>query len=161
MNKNHVRELIKESLLSVKMHDENIEELLMLTCAVESDMGQNIKQLNGGPAVGLFQMEPATHNDTMDRWLNLKRNESLKGLINYYLDWNCGALISYDTMRWNMKYAIIVARLKYKMIKEPIPKKEDVVGLAKYWKKYWNTELGDGTVEKAIEKYNKYVVGKV
>jgi hypothetical protein len=38
-----------------------------------------------------------------------------------------------------------------------IPDYKDIELLARYWKRYWNSELGAGTIEGAIKKYNKYV----
>lgn len=161
MNKKHLRGLIAETISEIAMHSDDAEELLMLTCAVESEFGRNLVQLNNGPAIGIFQMEPATHDDIVVRWLSVETSDRMKTKAYVHKAFNkyCGTLLTSDVMRWNLKYAIILARLKYKSAKEPIPSKNDVVGLAKYWKKYWNTELGDGTVEKAIEKYNKYVLG--
>ena len=46
------------------------------------------------------------------------------------------------------------------MMPEKLPNSYDIEGLAKYWKKYYNTEGGKGTVEKFIEKYEKYVGGE-
>jgi hypothetical protein len=35
----------------------------------------------------------------------------------------------------------------------------DVFKLAEYWKKYYNTPKGKGTVQQFIQSYNKYVEG--
>lgn len=45
------------------------KELLLGTAIVESDL-QFRKQHGDGPARGLFQMEPVTHNDIWDNFLN-------------------------------------------------------------------------------------------
>jgi hypothetical protein len=37
---------------------------------------------------------------------------------------------------------------------EPIPKDEE--GLARYWKKYWNTEKGKGSIDAALWKYLEF-----
>ena len=44
------------------------EELLMLTAAHESHLGTYLKQ-KGGPALGIYQMEPATYRDLHENFL--------------------------------------------------------------------------------------------
>jgi len=41
--------------------------------------------------------------------------------------------------------SFICCRLSYKRIPEAIP--NDLIGRARYWKEYYNTAIGDGTVE--------------
>jgi hypothetical protein len=48
-----------------------------------------------------------------------------------------------------------MARVHYLRRPEPIP--TDLTGQAEYWKKWYNTYLGAGTVEEYIENYKKYV----
>lgn len=49
----------------------DVVELLLLTCAAESAMGKYIMQV-GGPARGIFQMEPNTEKDIWENWLKYK-----------------------------------------------------------------------------------------
>ena len=44
-----------------------------------------------------------------------------------------------------------MCRLKYKNVPKKLPK--TVEGMANYWKKYFNSELGKGDPEEFIEKY--------
>ena len=41
------------------------------TAAVESRMGTYLRQI-GGPALGIWQVEPATHLDCWDNWLDYR-----------------------------------------------------------------------------------------
>ena len=63
-----------------------------------------------------------------------------------------------DSKYWkgNLPFQIIMARLYYYRFSEALPAYDDIEGLAKYWKKYWNTELGAGTVGEAIVNYYRY-----
>lgn len=121
----------------------------MLTAAVESHLGHYVYQI-GGPARGIFQMEPATAIDIYDNYLRYQ--EGLRDELLYF----CAADPERDLLG-NIPYQILMARFHYLRVKEPLPKAEDSKGLAEYWKKYYNTTLGKGTVEKAIEEYKKYV----
>ena len=70
---NQLRELIITPALSkLQLYSKDAEELLIFTCAVESDGGTYLKQIKG-PALGIYQMEPRTYNDI---WQNYMRNRS-------------------------------------------------------------------------------------
>lgn len=160
MNPNQLRGLIRETLEEVGLYSQSAEELLMLTAAVESNMGEYIEQTKG-PALGIFQMEPLTHNDIMDRWLQYAPKH-VRENVQKFLDKYLGEVTKQEdelALQYNLKYAILLARLKYYTVKAPLPSHNSVEELASYWKKYYNTPLGKGTVAKAIEKYNRYVLG--
>lgn len=148
-----LRELIVDVLKDMEPevpYSDAAVELLMLTAAVESNLGTYIKQING-PAMGIFQMEPATEQDIWKNYLVYK--PSLKAKV---LSLKANQSLIKQEMRWNLAYAIAMARLKYFRSPKPLPKnnKED---LAKLWKDVYNTHLGKGTVEKAIKKYDELV----
>lgn len=159
MNKEHLREMIQFVLKNYNLYSRDAEELLMLTAACESNLGHYFKQLNGGPALGIFQCEPDTYG-WMTMRLENKRHISNGGLS---LAW-CSLLSSINTplsarhFMCDLEAQILSARLIY-WFKTPkaIPPYDDIELLARYWKRYWNSELGAGTIEGAIEKYNKYV----
>lgn len=149
IDKDQLRELITDVLLEANLHSPAAVELLMLTAAVESNLGTYIKQIEG-PALGIFQMEPATEKDLWKNYLE-------------YKDKTADTIRRYDTaakddLRWNLGYAILMTRVHYLRIKEPLPPADDVHALALYWKRHYNTPLGKGTVDKAIDKYNEYCV---
>ena len=159
MNVKQLRSLIDETLREIDLHSDGAVELLMLTAAAESNLGEYIEQTKG-PAVGIFQMEPTTFADIMGRWLDTK--PELRERIEAVLMHHVGS--DYDTtkhgakvMRYNIKAAIIAARLHYLARPGAIPSASDAKGLATYWKKHWNTDLGKGTVVGALRKYQQFV----
>ena len=160
MDKDQLRDLIRETLREVGLYSEDAVELLMLTAAVETDLGYFIKQ-NNGPGLGMFSIEPTTHDDTVYRWLLVKTEKRI-ALRNRILNAFDDVVGAYDpkTLVYNLKYSIVIARLKYYMNPEPIPnlEKDGVVGLARYWKKYYNTEAGDGNINQASAKYVRYAM---
>jgi hypothetical protein len=149
-NKEQFRELIEDVLHEAGLYSPAAVELLMLTCAVESNFGTYIKQVRG-PALGVFQMEPNTHDDIWDNYLRYRKS------ISYFIrhDLVVDPAIE-DDLRRNIAYAIIMTRVHYLRVSEPLPEADDVEGLANYWKRHYNTMLGRGTVEKAITKYEEY-----
>jgi hypothetical protein len=62
-----------------------------------------------------------------------------------------------EEMVWDLKFAILLARLRYRVVPEKLPEADDLAGLARYWKKYYNTDLGAGTREQFVRSYEKYV----
>jgi hypothetical protein len=136
------------------------ENLVMGTAMQESRCGQYLAQL-GGPALGIYQVEPATADDIIFRYLRkhpdlLRQFEAGfrivdKRPINWpgvTLDQVCQELIT------NLSFSTAVARIRYWMVPDPLPEPEDIAGLAAYWKAHYNTPLGRGTEAEFIKNYN-------
>ena len=150
MNKNDVRQIIKTTLLYIDKYSEDAEELLMLTAAVESGLGTYMYQVNG-PARGIFQMEPATENDCWKNYLNLRNDAYIEKIKNLKFS-------GLDNLPYNLAYQVALCRVHCLRVTEAIPPKTDVKALAEYWKKYYNTVKGKGTVDKAVKEYKRLVL---
>ena len=152
INKIQLADLIKRVLIEADLYSPEAEELLILTVAQESQGGTYLRQLGNGPALGIFQMEPATHDDIWENFLGY--HESLGERI---LD-VAGMFNGPDSkeLEYNFRYAILMARMQYYRHREALPAVNDVKGCAEYWKKYYNTPLGAGTVAEAISNYERY-----
>jgi len=148
-NKCQFRELISDTLEEAGLYSEDAVNLLMGTAAQESGFGTYLKQLKSGPAVGVFQMEPATFKDIIHNYLRYKP-ELFEKVRSFCME------LEADEMIWNLKFAIIMARVQYFRRREPLP--NNLSGYAKYWKKFYNTPEGRGTEEEFIRNYKKYVL---
>ena len=114
------------------------ERLLLMTAAHESGFAALIQRARGGgygPALGPFQMEPATHDDIWKHYLAWRPTLAAKALSV------CGAP-SADRLTGNLTYATVMARIHYCRVPEPLPSAEDTAGLAMYAKRHWNTAAG-------------------
>lgn len=131
------------------------EELLLGTAIVESDLRFR-KQLGDGPARGLFQMEPATHNDIWDNFLKY-RPELAKAIGKLIVSSGADKLVELEK---NDKYACAMARAHYLRTPIPLPRSGDVEAMAKYWKDYYNTWKGRGKFTKYVEGWVKTMEGK-
>lgn len=106
-----------------------------------------IKQVGGGPALGLWQMEPVTHDDI---WVNfLAHRRKLAQIVEDF----CQASHVANDMTWNLRYACAMARVHYYRRPEALPAAGDATGMAAYWKQHYNTPLGAGTVAKALPHF--------
>ena len=127
------------------------EDLLLATACAESHCGHYIKQETNdgyGVAEGIYQMEPTTQADIENNWI------AYRPIFNIYHEKQDGDL-------YNMKYATVMARLHYFRQPAALPEanpnpKTYLLSLARYWKKYYNTEKGAGTVAGFVEKCEKY-----
>ena len=63
--------IIEPALTVLELDSVAAQELLLGTAVQESRITY-LRQLGNGPALGLFQMEPATHNDIWDNFLEYK-----------------------------------------------------------------------------------------
>lgn len=99
-------------------------------------------------------MEPATEVDIWNNYLfygRADRKKAIYKISGVHLANNNGA------MEKNVAYQICTRRLHYRQVKESFSHPDDIVGLVRYWKVYWNTPEGKGTERVFIENYQKYL----
>ena len=151
MTPNQLRnEIIGPVLKKMDLWSENAETLLLGTAVHESAGLKRLRQYDDGPALSYFQMEPATLFDLHDNFLSFRPEKRL--LLDQF---QVEKLTLSENLIMNPAYATAAARLQYYRVPEEIP--TTLNGQAKYWKKYWNTELGKGTEQEFIEHYKYYV----
>lgn len=126
------------------------EQLLLGTAAQESRLGY-LHQLGRGPAVGIWQMEPFTHDDLWRTTLLGASNPLARKVRTLELpDWYGNDA---KEMAGNLYYACAMARVFYRRIQAPLPPVFDARAMGDYWKKYYNTVHGKGTVDEFIASW--------
>ncbi len=117
------------------------EVLLLGTALVESGLSA-LMQRGGGPALGLYQIEPATHVDLWDRYLAYRPAlaRHLRGDFGLRKE----GVPRDERLITNLAYATAIARLIYWRRPEPLPDAADMLGLGAYWKQHYNSSLGAG-----------------
>lgn len=125
---------------NARINSEAAVRLLLMTAAHESKMGHYLHQVRG-PAVGIWQMEPATMVD-LHAWIMTRHG--LDTLVER-LRTRGFPLSMQDEMAGNLFYACAMARLLYWRRPEELPDAEDWSGLAQYAKDHFNTRLGKAT----------------
>ena len=127
--------------------------LLLGTALCESELKFLRQRVDGGfgVAVSLYQIEPATHKD-VKRYLGERKPNLAKRVFGL------STVIDPDDfeLATNFRYATAIARIKYWMDPESLPLADNIRGLAGYYKRVFNTELGKGTAKKFLEFYHQY-----
>jgi hypothetical protein len=141
--------ILEPVLASLGLGGGGASELLLGTALVESGLVHR-RQLGGGPARGLFQMEPRTHDDIWDNFLRYRVELAarVQQLLNSESDDRHRALENND------RYAAAMARVHYLRMPAALPSPGDRRGQAEYWKRHYNTALGAGSVEKYLQAWS-------
>jgi Holliday junction resolvase RusA-like endonuclease len=133
--------VIIPALSSIALDGDSAETLLMATCAQESKGGTYLHQLGNGPALGIYQMEPATYQNVIS-YIQPKQTLRQNILSSCNFDVFPPPIQELIT---NLKYATIIARVHYSQFEEALPTANDMEGMWNYYKKYWNTSAGSAT----------------
>lgn len=110
---------------------------LVTGIALAESRAAYLRQFNG-PALGLWQMEPATHDDCWTNFLNSTAQSVLRGRIEGLLspEPRLTQLVS------NLRYACAMARVRLFRAPAPLPSATDAVALSAYHKQFYNSVLG-------------------
>lgn len=144
LDKKQFRDLVGRALqgFDPDLNSPSAVNLLLGTAAVESGFGTHLRQLDGGPALGFFQMEKPTFE-----WLKAKYRTQYSDL----------SFRNFPELESDIRLMIIMARLRYRVIKEPLPEENNVAAMAAYWKLWYNTMKGRGEISEFVKRYMKYV----
>lgn len=149
--------VIEPSLDKIELNSPAAVNLLLGTAAVESNMGEYIHQVGGGPALSIYQIEPKTHESILKDFLQYKPN--LEAMV---IKLKIPSLSDDENLLGNLFYATAIARIKYYWCPKALPDADDVEGLARYWRNVYNSPLGAfedaEAINKFIAKYNKFVL---
>ena len=96
-----------------------------------------------GAGNGAFQHDKIPFEDNQSRY---KQNDIIKIIDSFSINMEH---IVWEDLKTDILIGAIATRLHFKPFKEEIPK--DIVGRARYWKRYYNTEAGAGTVKHYLE----------
>lgn len=125
-----LRALIQRVLSPVTLWTPDAGELLLATCAQESLLGQYRHQVHG-PALGIFQMEPATHDDCWANFIDYRPH------LKSWLESLSQTHTAQDLID-NDPYAIAMARIRYERAPGALPSGSDLGAMYAYYKANYN-----------------------
>jgi|TARA_R100000482_G_C5079985_1_gene125567 hypothetical protein len=160
MKVTEAQRLIKDVLVQMgqKYSKDEAVELVLVTGMVESGY-KYIYQISG-PARSYWQIEPDTCVSQIENYISYRKKLVKKCAEISKLDESIWTNTDKDLWDWilstNLAAAIIHCRLKYWRVPKSLP--QDTLGQAQYWKDYYNTAEGAGTVDKWLEVVEKHLV---
>ena len=153
INHSQLRELIiKPTLDKLVMNSDAAVELLLFTCAVESDGGSYLKQIKG-PALGIYQMEPATYNDIWQNFIRLDNNL----LLQFGIHFGAYRMPPEERLIYDLEFATAMARVHYRRVPKALPDAKIPNDIWEYYKKYYNTRQGSADRSRCLAAYEKFI----
>jgi len=138
MNKQQLVELVITPFLKLMHNGISGELAITMIIAHESRRGHFLKQV-GGPALGLIQMEPTTHNSTWRYGDSIWHNALKLGIIDKFT-YNNKLMPSAQRLIYDLQYNVFMARQRLFMKRGALPTNID--DLSRYLKKHWNSIHG-------------------
>ena len=139
------------SVADPRLGTEASANLLLGTAIAESNLSALV-QHGGGPALSMFQIEPATFDDIYERYLRAR-----PGFLIAVQDLRLPALTPMEQLPANPFFACAIARFKFWMSPTPLPEADDIGALGRMWKSVYNTAGGAGTASHWASLYRQYV----
>jgi len=136
-----------ETMLDQGIHSDAALNMLLMIAAHESLGFKFRRQIGGGPALGVFQMEPPTHDDVWRRSRSIMRNAK-----------RCGYTQDSKRLATDDKYAIFMAR--HKLMLDPAPLPTELQAMAQWCKKHWNGD-GEAKPEEYLRDYQLWQDGEL
>jgi hypothetical protein len=126
-----VREVVRPALQMAGIWSEAREQIVLGTGCVESAY-KYAQQLGGGPALGWFQCEPATHRDLWVNWIPSR--PQLKDRLRLLCEGieRDGALVAHPM------YAAAICGAHYLRARGALPAAGDAEGMSRYHKLRYN-----------------------
>ncbi|QVJ13210.1 hypothetical protein [Pseudomonas phage PSA28] len=124
---------------------ENAVALLVETAAAETLLGELRDPTMYGAGTGLTQVDKGTFDWLKGMYANTPTAEAIQKRFNIDI-----SRTQYQELETSPVLAMIFCRLRYLRAQGAIP--DTLVGRAEYWKKWYNTSAGKGTVAGYIKK---------
>lgn len=141
--------IVRPTLQYLGLWSEAAENLVVGTAIQESGL-RYVDQLSPGPgpAYGIYQMERPTH-DSLLAWVQKTKPDIAGKLEALKSVWPPG----YQQLHTNLAYGAAMCRLHYLRAGGDLPQADDIEGLAKLWKRVYNTPKGKGKIHQFVRAY--------
>jgi hypothetical protein len=140
-----LRSLVKRTLKRIPHgYSESSEVAVLMLSAHESRLGKYLKQTQG-PALGMGQIEPITHDDTWKHGDTCAANAKILRIDR-----------DVERLEYDLVYQIFMIRQRLFMKPEALPPSNDPWAIAEYLKKHWNTTRGKAEADDYYKAYNYY-----
>lgn len=146
--------VVRPALLRISLDTPAGQVLVLGTALTESHL-RYLDQVDPadklGPALGVYQMEAPTHADLWRHFLI--RHVALRLAVGRLSVFYSGEFPDPGEMIFNLAYATAMCRVHYRRDPVPLPAASDARAMAEYWKRSYNTPLGKGRIESALDHF--------
>lgn len=147
-----LKDILCPTLLKMEMHSPAAERLLLMTACHESGGFKYDRQEGGGPALSYYQIEPDTLKDLYRNYLRFRPD--MQAVLDRFKP---TADCTPEQALMDPVYATAAARMIYRRVPQRLPALDDYMGMARYWKTFYNTPLGKGTEGKFLADAIKHL----
>lgn len=151
-------EVIDPVLQHLGLYSVSASRLVLGTALCES-RASYLRQHPTGPALGIYQIEPATFRWLWWEWLPTKRPGLRDRIAEFIGPWRATVPPEIELIS-NLCFSTALCRVRYLAVPEALPDASDIEGLARYWKRHYNTPAGKGKIEDWVKAYTSSVVSK-
>lgn len=144
--------IIRPALDKLQLYSQQAVELLVFTCAVESNGGTYLKQINGS-ALGIYQMEPDTYADIWQNFIRYRSN--ISQLMGIHFD--AYRMPEANRLVFDLRFATAMARIHYRRVSMELPSHNDPNAIWDYYKEFYNTKEGKAEKKKALKAYYNFI----
>ena len=139
-----IKEIVEYSLYKLDCYSDDALALVVRTGMAESGYRALQGYGKSNPAIGFWQIEPATMYDMMRNYITY-RPQYRKVLEELGMKFK-GDDIEMSVIS-NMAVQAALCRLHYRRDKYSLPSWDDMEAQGRYWKKVYNTYKGKGTIK--------------
>ncbi len=147
-------DIVAPTLGALQIRNANMAELLVFTCAVESAGGTYVRQIKG-PALGIYQIEPATFTDLFVNYV--LRKPDIANLFTLNLGMH--RMPQPEEVITNLSLATACTAMLYQYRKARLPADSKLTSeqLWDIYKPLYNTVKGASKKEPSIAAYEKWI----
>jgi len=147
-NREHLENEVEDVCNNLGSKPKLSAQMLMETCGAETQLGTFPDRHPEKLGVGAFQFDQIALDD-LQKETDQRHKDKVLALWDYDLD-----AVELKDLAFDVKLAAICCRLKYMRIPDAIP--TNYMDRASYWKRFYNTEAGKGTVEHYLEAVERF-----
>ena len=144
-------DILTPTLDALQIRGNEIKELLVFTCAVESAGGTYVRHIKG-PALGIYQLQPSTFTDLFHNYI--LRKPDIVNLLS--LNLSVHRLPDPNQLITDLSLATACCALYYKW-KNANPTSTDENELWDIYKSLYNTPEGKAEKDQSIKAYRKFI----
>lgn len=139
------RGIIAPVVLDLELPGDEFARIQLMTGIGNVETGYRTRHQASGPALGFWQVEPATHDDLWCNWLRAR--PALSAVVLGFLPTKYSGVPNSAAMVESDAYGCCIGTLVFYRSTEPLPARNDARGQCAAWKQAYNTAAGAGAVD--------------